>query len=216
PIALLLIVSAAYPLFWPRYAILALPGLCLLAALAAERLSRDRAGVTIAGCCLAALVAVGLYADAKQVDSVQQEWRPTMSWLHNSRRVGEPLVLDSVLALPSVGYYDHQLRARDGDLIVQEWHDTPLPANFTGYKDPTGYGRALNGPPSLARTRSAALAAGGNVWFVFTEYSHDEQGYAELGHEEQMAVTRWAQANCHVQVRTSVGVEVVHATGCRA
>ncbi|HEY2216219.1 MAG TPA: glycosyltransferase family 39 protein, partial [Solirubrobacteraceae bacterium] len=100
PIALLLVVSAAYPLFWPRYAILALPGLCLLAALATERLSRNRAELTIAGCCLVVLVGVGLYADAKQVDSVQQEWRPTMSWLHSSRRVAEPLVVDSVLALP--------------------------------------------------------------------------------------------------------------------
>ncbi|HEY2718267.1 MAG TPA: hypothetical protein VGI52_01455, partial [Solirubrobacteraceae bacterium] len=151
PIALLLVVSAAYPVFWPRYAILALPGLCLLAALAAERLTRARAGLAIAGCCLVGLVAVGLYADAKQVDSVQQEWRPTMSWLHSARRADEPLVADSVLALPSMGYYDDQLRASDGDLIVQEWHDTPLPVNFTGYKDPTGYGRALNGPPSLAR-----------------------------------------------------------------
>jgi hypothetical protein len=211
PIALLLIVSAAYPVFWPRYAILALPGLCLLAALAAERLARTRNSLAIAGGCLVALVAVGLYADAKQVDSVQQEWRPTMSWLRSTRKVGEPLVADSVLALPSMGYYDHQLRARDGDLIVQEWHDTPLPVNFTGYKDPTGYGRALNGPPSLARTRSAALAAGGKVWFVFSEVDTDEQG-----HPAQMEVMRWARANCRVQIQTSVGVEVVHATDCRA
>jgi hypothetical protein len=210
PIVLLLVVSAAYPVFWPRYAIAALPGLCLLAAVAADRVaSLGRAPVALA--CVALLAVVSLYADAKQRDVVQQEWRPTMSWLAASRQPREWVVVDSVLMLPSIGYYDPAFKAANGELIVQEWHDTPLPRHFIGYKDPTGYGRALNGPPSLAATRKVAAEGGGNVWFVFGEVDSDEQGKPA-----QMAIVRWAAANCHVERRVSVGMEVMHATGCRA
>src|SRR6476646_6452135 len=49
--ALLLVVSFAHPLFWPRYAIVALPGLCLLAAAAAASLWRAPRGALVAiGC----------------------------------------------------------------------------------------------------------------------------------------------------------------------
>ncbi|HEX4482752.1 MAG TPA: glycosyltransferase family 39 protein [Solirubrobacteraceae bacterium] len=209
PAALLLVISKVEPAFWPRYAIVALPGLCLLAAVAAERVvSLGRAPVALG--CVALIAAASLYADVEQRGVVQQEWRPTIHWLASNRNAREWVIVDNVLMLPSIGYYDPSLKAPNGELIVQEWHDTPLPKRFVGYKDPTGYGRALNGPPSLALVRRVAAEGGGSIWFVFGEIDSLEQGTTS-----QMAVVKWARSNCHVQTRASTGVEVMHATACR-
>src|SRR5262249_6651963 len=53
---LLLLVSFIHPLFWPRYAIIALPGLCMLTAVAAISVWRARGG-RVAAAAAVALIA---------------------------------------------------------------------------------------------------------------------------------------------------------------
>ena len=210
--ALLLVVSAKVAVFWPRYAIVALPGLCVLAAVGARTLAEGGVALrSVAIGSVAALLVVGAYADGKQASATQQDWPPVMSWLRAERTPGQPIVIDNVLMLPSMGYYDPGLRASGGKLVVWEWRDTPLPAGVHGFKDPTGYGRAANGPPSVALVQRLAREGGGSLWMVFGEVDTDEQG-----HPAEMAAVRWVRAHCAVERRTSNGVEALRAQGCPA
>jgi mannosyltransferase len=213
PGVLLLAVSLLQPLFWPRYVILALPGLSLLAALAAVRLWRNRnsSGIVIAAGCVAAIVVAAAVADARQRTTVQENWIAPAAWLRAERAPGQPIILDNVLMLPPLGYYDPAFRTREGDLIVQEWRDRPLPAGVVGFKDPRGYGKAPNGPPSVAAFASAARRGGGSVWMVVAQSDRALQGDVREG-----AAAAWARGHCHVQVRESIGVWVMHASGCAA
>jgi len=212
PPALLLVVSAKFAVFWPRYAIVALPGLCVLAAVSVRALltGTGTAARALAAGSVAALVAAGAYADGKQASATQQDWPAVMSWLRAERGAGQPIVLDNVLMLPSMGYYDPALRV-DGKLVVWEWRDTPLPAEVHGFKDPTGYGRAPDGPPSVALVQRLAREGRGSLWLVFGEVDADEQG-----HPSEMAAVRWVGAHCSVQRRAGTGVEVLRARSCRA
>ena len=114
PCVLLFAVSVVKPLFWPRYVIMALPGLCLLAALAARRLWDSRGGIALAGTCLALVVLAGGVADARQISALQENWPPAAAWLRAERAPGQPTIVDNALVLPSLGYYDPAFRARDG------------------------------------------------------------------------------------------------------
>ena len=212
PPVLLLVVSAKFAVFWPRYAIVALPGLCALAAVSARTLVAASGTVarSFAAGAVLVLVLAGGYADGRQASATQQDWPPVMSWLRAERSAGEPIVLDNVLMLPSMGYYDPGLR-EGGKLVVWEWRDTPLPAGVHGFKDPTGYGRAANGPPSVALVRRLAREGRGSLWLVFGEVDADEQG-----RPAEMAAVRWVRSRCSVQRRVSTGVEVLRARGCRA
>ena len=69
--------------------------------------------------------------------------------------------MDSVLMMPSLGYYDHSLRAGNDDLVVGEWNDAPVPAGVVGFKDPAGFGAAADGPPPTALIQR--LARGGTA-----------------------------------------------------
>ncbi len=212
PPALLLAISAKVAVFWPRYAIVALPGLCVLAAVSARTLLAG-AGIVARGLAagsILVLVVAGAYADGKQVSATQQDWPPVMSWLRAERTAGQPMVLDNVLMLPSMGYYDPALRGPAGQLVVWEWRDTPLPAGVHGFKDPTGYGRAANGPPSVALVERLAREGRGSLWLVFGEVDAEEQGPPT-----EMAAVRWVRARCSVERRVSTGVEVLRARGCR-
>jgi mannosyltransferase len=209
PVVLLLGVSFVHPLFWPRYAILALPGLCLLAALAAGRLRRSARGLPLAAGCVAIIVGVALVADVRQRNVVQENWLAPTAWLRSERSAGQPTVLDNVLMLPPLGYYDPAFRTRDGDLIVQEWHDRPLPSGVVGFKDPHGYGTVPNGPPSAALLASLARRGGGTVWMVLAQSDKALQGDPRDG-----AAVAWALSHCRVQVRESVGVWVLRASAC--
>jgi mannosyltransferase len=209
PVGLLLAVSAVVPVFWPRYAIVALPGLCLLGALAAHGLWQARRGAVLAVGCLAIVAGVGLFADARQVKALQENWPPIVAWLRAERTAGQPTLIDNALVLPSLGYYDPAFRARNGDLIVQEWRDLPLPAGFVGFKDRTGYGSVPNGPPSAAVAMRMAHAGGGAFWMIFAEIDDSLQG-SPL---ESPAVI-WAHRHCHVQERESLGIKALHVTGC--
>lgn len=210
PPALLLAVSAVEPVFWPRYAILALPGLCLLVAEAAAQIFSERRLRALAVACLAALVGAGLVADVRQQSVLQENWPPALAWLRAERAPREAVVVDNALVLPSLGYYDPAFRARDGVVVVQEWHDRPLPAGFVGYRDPTGYGTVPVGPPSANALQELARRGGGGVWLIVSEVDERLQG----GDPRVGAAVAWARGHCHVQVRENVGVWVLHATGC--
>lgn len=216
PPALLLAVSAVQPVFWPRYAILALPGLCLLVAEAAGQLwERPRGqvvsvGGAVAVACVAAVAAAGLVGDVKQQSVLQENWPAPVAWLRAARAPAEAVVVDNALVLPSLGYYDPAFRASDGVVVVQEWHDRPLPAGFIGYKDPTGYGSVPVGPPSASTLRELAGRGGGGVWIIVSEVDERLQG----GDPRSGAAVAWARRHCRVQVRENVGVWVLHATGC--
>jgi 4-amino-4-deoxy-L-arabinose transferase-like glycosyltransferase len=228
PPALLLAVSAVEPVFWPRYAILALPGLCLLVAEAAGQLWGEQrssgvrtmsaaaavpaAAVTAIACTLA-IAAVGVYADAAQQSELQENWPPALAQLRTTRKPGEAVIVDNALVLPSLGYYDPAFRAADGVVIVQEWHDRPLPAGFVGYRDPTGYGTVPVGPPTAKTFRELALRGEG-VWLVISEVDERLQG----GDPRTGAAVTWARRACniHHQPLESRGVWVLHATNCSA
>ncbi len=207
PPALLLIISAVEPVFWPRYAIVALPGLCLLLALAAAALVEGRPLPALAAACVGALLCLGIYADAKQIDAVQQEWTPAARWLKADRRPGQPLIAQSVLTLPSLGYYDPALRASSGELVVDEWKDTALPPGVLGYKDPSAHGGDVpGGPPPVALVRRLARADG-TVWLLF----------AETGERaDEVPAVRWAGAHCHVTTLERTRIELVRISGCAA
>lgn len=209
PGLLLIAISFVKPLFWPRYAILALPGLCLLIALAGARLWRRPRLVAPACACLALVLGAAVVADVKQRSALQEDWPPAAAWLVARRLPGQPVILDNALVLPTLGYYYPAFRAPDGDLVVQEWHDRPLPAGFAGYKDRTGYGSVPNGPPSVARFRELARQGGGTVWMVVAEVDLELQSNPRDG-----AAVAWARAHCHVEVRQSTGVWVLRASQC--
>jgi 4-amino-4-deoxy-L-arabinose transferase-like glycosyltransferase len=208
PGVLLMAVSLVRALFWPRYVILALPGLCLLLALAALQLWRLRRGALAAAGCLAVVAIAAVIADARQRTVVQEDWPAPAAWLRAERAPGQPTILDNVLMLAPLGYYDHAFRS-SGDLVVQEWHDRPLPAGVVGFKDPHGYGTVPNGPPSAAVFAGLARRGAGNVWMVVAQADKALQGDPR----ESTAVA-WARSHCRVEVRESVGVWVLHASGC--
>jgi mannosyltransferase len=209
PVVLLMAVSLIRPLFWPRYAIVALPGLSLLAALAAARLWQERRGMLVAGACLAAIFLAAGAADLRQRTAVQEDWPTSMAWLRAERLPGQPVIVDSMIVLPSIGYYDRALRARDGALVVQEWHDRPVPSGVVGFKAPGSFGTVPNGPPNAAAFASAARRGGGSAWMLVAEPYEARQGDVRNG-----AAAAWARSHCRVQVRESVGVWVLRARGC--
>jgi mannosyltransferase len=209
PGALLLAVSFVQPVFWPRYVILSLPGLCLALALGAERLWRSPRGGIIAAACIAIVVIAAGVADAHQRTYLQEDWPPVAAWLRAERSTGQPTIIDNATVLPSLGYYDPAFRAPGGELVVQEWHDRPLPSGFVGFKDRTGYGSVPNGPPSAATFSRLAQSGHGSVWMIVSEVDDSLQEDPKHG-----AAVAWARSHCHVQVRESVGVWVLHASNC--
>jgi mannosyltransferase len=210
PGVLLFAIAFVVPVFWPRYAILTLPGLCLLLALAAERLWRSRRGVVTSAVCLGAVVLAAGAADARQRTAAQEDWRPVAAWLRKERTHGEPVIVDDASVLPVLGYYYRPFRTADGDLIVQEWHDRPLPVGFVGLKDRGGFGTVPDGPPSVANLKSLARRGHGTVWMVFSEVVSELQGNPWEG-----AAVAWARAHCRVEVREALEVWAVRASGCR-
>jgi mannosyltransferase len=209
PGALLLVGSVLTPLFYPRFAIVALPGMCLLVALAAVAVSSSRRGAVLAACCVVALGAAAVAADVRQRSALQEDWRRAGVWLRE-RPAGVPLVVDSAQVLPALGYYDPALASADGDLIVQEWRDRPLPSAFVGFRDPTGYGSSPAGQPTVAAVRAAARRGSGSVWMVLGEIDYALQGDPRAG-----PAVAWLRSHCDVTVHESVAVWVLRASGCR-
>ncbi len=209
PAAVLLAISFVQPVFWPRYVILSLPGLCLALALAAQVLWHSRHGILVAGACLAVLAVAAVLADAHQRTAVQENWKSAAAWLSAERAPDQPTIVDTVSVLPSLGYYDPAFRASDGDLVVQEWQDQPLPAGVAGYKDRGGWGTVPDGPPTVHAFERLARIGHGTVWMVVAEIVTSLQGEVSDG-----AAVAWARAHCRVQARQLVEVWVMRANDC--
>jgi hypothetical protein len=206
---LLLAASFVHPVFWPRYAIVALPGLCMLGALAVWRLWRSPLGRLAGVACLVGIVVAAAVADARQRTRVQEEWRPVGALLRADRSPGQPLILDNVITLPVLGYYDRAFRRGDGDVLVQEWQEAPMPAGVVGLKDPHGYGSVADGPPTAALAEQLARRGRGGLWIIFSEVDKDLQG-----DPRQAPAVQWVRAHCTVASTETVGVWVLHATRC--
>ena len=209
PGALLVAISFAVPVFWPRYAILSLPGLCLLLALAVVRLWQSRSSVAASVVCVAVLVAAASIADLRQRTAVQEGWPPIAAWLQHERLSNQPVIVDNASVLPVLGYYYPPFRAGDGDLVVPEWHDRPLPRGFVGMKDRGGFGTVADGPPSVEQLTALARRGGGTVWLIVAEVVSRLQGNPAEG-----VAVAWARAHCRVQLRTAVEVSAVRVSGC--
>lgn len=210
PPAILLAASFLTPVFYPRYAIVALAGLCLLLAVSADRLASVGRSASVLAVCGVAVVATGFVAaDVAQRNALQEDWPPAARWLAQ-RTPGQPVLVDAATVLPTLGYYAPAFRAPDGDLIVQEWHDRPLPEGFVGFKDPGGYGSVPAGQPSASDFAAAARAAGGSAWLLLSEVDRSLQGDARVG-----PAATWARAHCRVVVHESTGVWLLRASGCR-
>lgn len=211
PGVLLVAISFAVPVFWPRYAILSLPGLCLLLALAVVRLWQSRRGVAASVLCVAVLVTAAAIADLRQRTAVQEGWPPIAAWLQRERTLNQPVIVDNASVLPVLGYYYARFRAGDGDLVVQEWHDRPLPRGFVGMRDRGGFGTVADGPPSVEGLTALARRGGGTVWLVVAEVVSRLQGNPADG-----VAVAWARTHCRVQLRTAVEVSAVRVSGCVA
>jgi mannosyltransferase len=210
PFAILLLGSIVTPLFYPRYAIVALPGLCLAVSVAAVRLFAARRGRLVPAAALAgaaAIVAAALAADYKQRDKLQESWPPALAFL-SARTPNQPLLLDTVTVLPSLGYYDAAYRSA-GDLVVQEWRDRPLPPGVIPYKDPHGFGNVTVGQPTPEQFAAAARRGGGSAWLLVSEADKETQGDPREG-----PAVAWARGHCQVTIRETVGVWVLRAQSC--
>ena len=209
PILLLLAVSLAKPLFYPRYVILAVPGLCMLLAVAASTLRSSRRGLLGASGCTVLVAVAALAADIKQRSALQEDWAPAAAVLKAQRAPGQPTIIDNALVLPTLGYYYPAFRSPGGELVVQEWRDRPLPAGFVGFKDRTGYGSVPNGPPTVREFEQLARSGRGTVWMIVSEVVTELQGNPREG-----AAVAWARAHCQIQIHMSVGVWLMRASGC--
>jgi hypothetical protein len=207
---ILFLAAFVHPVFWPRYAIVAVPGLSLLVALAVVRVWSSPRWRLAAPSALAVLVALAVAADARQRTKLQEDWPPVAALLRAHRAAGEPTILDSVIVLPALGYYDPAFRGSSPNLAVEEWHESPPPAGVVGFKDRHGYGSAPDGPPSAADISTLARRGSGSVWVIYSEVDNDLQN----GDPRQGPAAAWARSHCRVAERETVGVWLLHATGC--
>ena len=203
PLLGLWVISQAVPLFQPRYAIGSVPGLCLLVGAAAGRLPR-RAGIGL----VVALLATSAYQLHVQAGETAAQWSGATRALAEARRPGDPLIVDPFSGLLTAGYYDGALAAPDGDLVVSEWHDRPIPAGVVLLDDPGGYGDVPSGPPTAALIQGLSRATG-RVHLLLS----DTVGQGDVWESPGL---RWARGACEVTRRRFEGVVVVSIARCRS
>ena len=204
PLAVALAISVVRPVFFGAYLIVALPGLCLLLAAGALRLSPRRAAVAVA-----ILGAAWLTADVAMMRPPHvADYRSATAWIVSQRTPGDPLVIDPITRLPGYAYYDASLRSPDGKVAFKEWRERPLPAGVTGFTDPGGYGDAPAGPPSAAYVSRLAARTGRLVLVIDSPY---RQGAVADG-----AAARWMRGHCALRESEFGGIIVLAGRDCRA
>jgi 4-amino-4-deoxy-L-arabinose transferase-like glycosyltransferase len=183
-------VSQVEPVFRSAYAISALPGLFLLMAAAFDRL-----GGRLRWIALAAALALALYGTVWQTTrQVDETWPSALGWIEENREAGDRVMLDITPVFPVFGYYEERYRAPNGELIVNEWEEYPLPDDIVPLDDPGGYGGpgTIEGPPT--REQFQELASGDRrLFLVLAEYGKWLQGDIPAG-----PAMRWARENCEV------------------
>ena len=190
PVVVLLAVSQIEPAYRTVYVIGILPGLLLLVAALIDRL-----GDPLRWLALGAAVVLGLAGTIWQTTrQVDETWYSTMDFIASERQPGDRVLLDIVSVLPVLGYYDDRYRAPNGELIVLEWDEYPLPEDIVPLDDPGGYAGPA-GPPS--RGMIQRLASGDQRLFVvLAEYQPHLQGDIPSG-----PAIDWARENCDVRER---------------
>jgi hypothetical protein len=202
PLAAALAISLVRPVFFGAYLVLVLPGLCLLLASGAQRLPLRVSGGLVALLAVAWLVAGGAMGRPPRVN----DYRSAAAWITTQRSAGDPVILDPITRLPGYGYYDASFRAPNGDVVVKEWHEQPLPRDLTGFTDPGGYGDAPAGPPGARLVQRLARRTGRLVLIIDTPTG---QGDVVEG-----AAARWLRSHCDVRYGSFGGIVVLAARGC--
>jgi len=194
--------SLVTPLFLPRYAIAAVPGMCLLAGGLAARLPLPVA------CAALAVMALAMGRQVvEQHDATQTEWRRATAALQAAREQGDPVIFDTGSGLGPAGYYDAALAAPDGSLVIGEWRNEPVPDGVVLLDDPGGYGRTAAGPPDATLVARLARRTG-RLHVVLSSVSPAQ------GDVERRAGLAWAARRCTVDAERFVGVSVLHISGC--
>jgi 4-amino-4-deoxy-L-arabinose transferase-like glycosyltransferase len=195
PPVFLFVVSQVRPLFWGRYLGIVVPALALLVAALLARL--PRALLAVYGIALAGLLLVGSFATPLP----PRDYREIADWVEDRRDSSDPLVLYPAEQLPALAYHAHSLRV-DGQVPVDEWDDSALPAGYVGYRRPVDWGDPPLGPPpaeDLARLSRET----GSV-YVLTYPNED------------IPVT-WADARgCRVERVRFLALDVVSIERCAA
>jgi mannosyltransferase len=204
PLPLAVVLSYLHPILLARYEIEALPGAMLaLGGLLARMRGRLRV-VAFLG-----LGAVSLVAVARQSTvTIKADFRSATTWMAERRQPGDPVLVDPLLRLPGLGYYDRSLRAADGRLVVAEWGDAPLPVGVVGLEDPGGITDAPPGPPT-ARFVAGLLRRTGRL-FIVSAPTTRRQGAISTG-----AALRWTHEHCSVATKPVRLMTVWEISGCR-
>lgn len=203
PIAVPFLIAQVEPVFWPAYVMGTLPGILLVISVLLTRLSRR----FLAGA-LASLLALGLLATGVQANrDIDETWRSTLTWIDREWRDGDKLLVDSISTFPVISYYLPQYRAPNGELIVDEWDEYPLPDDIVPFDAPGGY----TGPPGPPTPEDIARNASGDrrLFVVYSEYVEHLQGDIPNGE----AIT-WARANCKVIERDEYAIDAFLISGC--
>jgi mannosyltransferase len=199
PPLLLFALAQVSPVFLTDYLLVALPGALLLFASAALKLPRALGPLAIAA--VAVLFVLGGFIDLYHA----QGWQPAARALQE-QRANDPVIFDIPDGLTAAGFYDRQFAAPDGNLIVNEWSDEPLPRNVTLLDDPGGYGHAPDGPPSAGLISHLAHRTG-VVYLMVYETARQADVLKSPG-------LQWAQRACRSSVRKYGVVRMVKIESC--
>ena len=140
---MLVVLSLVKPVEVPRYASVAVPGLCLLNATLLLRVPR-RIGLAALGILVAAW------------------WRRAAGIVTAATSRGATLVVFPAGQASYLAYYDPALRVH-GLVAILEWHDTPLPGRVVLLRQAADPWRLAAGPPT--RTLITTVTRTGRPWW---------------------------------------------------
>jgi 4-amino-4-deoxy-L-arabinose transferase-like glycosyltransferase len=207
PGLVLAVVSQARPLFESdRSLVTCVPGVCLLVALAADRLWR-RWRVPALAAVVATSVAATLWATTHPAGP---DYGAVGRWLNAHRATDEVLVIDPLQRIAPLGIWTASVRAPGGKIDVPEWGLAPLPHDVSGYESRGSYSPAPIGPPPARALASAALRSRGHGVLVVVETTPSGQGDVLAS-----AGIRWLGRRCSTHLVRFPGVVVVDARRCR-
>jgi hypothetical protein len=133
----------------------------------------------------------------------QNDFRALGAWVEAYRRPHDPLIIYPIEQLPASAYYARSLQV-DGVVPVEEWDDTPLPDELTGYRRDFDWGDSPLGPPREAELASLSRRTGSI--YVLT--------YPNLADEIPLG---WARARgCDVDWAQFEGLSALSVRGCEA
>jgi 4-amino-4-deoxy-L-arabinose transferase-like glycosyltransferase len=206
PFVTLFAAAQLTPMFYPLYVVAVLPGLVVGLAVIIDRLGNRVRWAAVGA--LVALALIGTVIETTRV--VTDSWRGALGWIEQNRRVGDRVLVDSISIFPVLGYYDNRYRAPNGEVIVDEWRDHPLPPDIVPLDTPGGYSHRPPGPPTPQMI--ADLASGDRRLFVvLANFSRRVQGDVPNG-----AALTWARQNCDVVEPPQVDIFVYLISGCPA